>query len=66
MSFTEDEVRKKASEVLGLKNEGGIKADVGQLTTFKKVGIYRKKQQPQTRWLASTRKKHRDSNGLGV
>jgi len=39
MSFTEDEVRKKASEVLGLKNEGGIKADVGQLTTFKKLGF---------------------------
>jgi len=39
MDYTEDEVRNIALNTLGFKNEEGIKADLGQLTTFKSLGF---------------------------
>lgn len=36
---TEDEVREEAGQILGLKNKPNVKAGVGQLTTFNKLGF---------------------------
>lgn len=38
-NLTEDTVRDKAREVLGLKDKEGVRAGVGQLTTFNQLGF---------------------------
>lgn len=39
MKRTEDEIRTLAGTILGLQNEPGIKAGVGQITTFNQLGF---------------------------
>lgn len=45
-NMTEDEVRDKAREILGLNNHGGVTAGVGQLTTFNQLGFKGKLDKP--------------------
>ena len=38
-NMTEDEVRDRARDILGLKAQKGVRAGVGQLTTFNQLGF---------------------------
>lgn len=55
-NMTEDEVRDKAREILGLNNHGGgVTAGVGQLTTFNQLGFKGKLDKPDGWYLPSSK-----------
>lgn len=54
-NMTEDEVRDKAREILGLNNHGGVTAGVGQLTTFNQLGFKGKLDKPDGWYLPANK-----------
>lgn len=54
-NMTEDEVRDKAREILGLNNHGGGTAGVGQLTTFNQLGFKGKLDKPDGWYLPANK-----------
>lgn len=55
-NMTEDEVRDKAREILGLNNHGGgVTAGVGQLTTFNQLGFKGKLDKPDGWYLPASK-----------
>ena len=54
-NMTEDEVRDKAREILGLNNHGGGAAGVGQLTTFNQLGFKGKLDKPDGWYLPANK-----------
>lgn len=54
-NMTEDEVRDKAREILGLNNHGGAIVGVGQLTTFNQLGFKGKLDKPDGWYLPSSK-----------
>lgn len=55
-NMTEDEVRDKAREILGLNNHGGgVAAGVGQLTTFNQLGFKGKLDKPDGWYLPANK-----------
>lgn len=54
-NMTEDEVRDKAREILGLNSVGGVIAGVGQLTTFNQLGFKGRLDKPDGWYLPSTK-----------
>ena len=55
-NMTEDEVRDKAREILGLNSVGGGEnAGVGQLTTFNQLGFKGRLDKPDGWYLPSTK-----------
>lgn len=54
-NMTEDEVRDKAREILGLNNHGGAIVGVGQLTTFNQLGFKGKLDKPDDWYLPSAK-----------
>lgn len=54
-NMTEDEVRDKAREILGLNNHGGAIVGVGQLTTFNQLGFKGKLDKPDGWYLPANK-----------